>query len=81
MKSGVLTLLICIFQQVKNAIIALFLDLYDRSIVASITSNKINSKLAIDTLKMALKSIKKGDKIILHSDQGSQYTSKSFTGF
>jgi transposase InsO family protein len=30
---------------------------------------------------MALKSIKKGDKIILHSDQGSQYTSKSFTKF
>lgn len=57
------------------------LDLYDRSIVASITSNKINSKLAIDTFKMALKSVKKGDKIILHSDQGSQYTAKIFTKF
>lgn len=57
------------------------LDLYDRSIVASVTSNRINSKLAIDTLKMALKSVKKGDEIILHSDQGSQYTSKSFTQF
>lgn len=57
------------------------LDLYDRSIVVSITSNKINSRLAIDTLKSALKNVKKRGKIILHSDQGSQYTSKSFTQF
>lgn len=31
------------------------LDLYDRRIVATLNSNKIDSKLAIDTLKIALK--------------------------
>ena len=44
------------------------LDLYDRSIVASITSDKIDSDLAIKTLKAALSCVKIKDKIILHSD-------------
>ena len=57
------------------------LDLYDRSIVASITSDKIDSDLAIKTLKAALSCVKIKDKIILHSDQGCQYTSKKFTDF
>lgn len=58
------------------------LDLHDRSIVASITDKKIISNLAILTLKKAIKSqqtIK--ENLILHSDQGSQYTSKEFTEF
>lgn len=56
------------------------LDLHDRSIVASITDKQITSDLAIRTLKKAIKSqqtIK--ENLILHSDQGSQYTSKEFT--
>lgn len=57
------------------------LDLYDRSIVSSVTSSKINSELAIKTLKSALKNFRKSRKIILHSDQGSQFTSKSFIEF
>jgi len=58
------------------------LDLHDRSIVASITDKQITSDLAIRTLKKALESQKtiKGN-LILHSDQGSQYTSKEFTEF
>lgn len=58
------------------------LDLYDRSVVASITDRFITSDLAIRTLQKALDSqhLKKGD-LILHSDQGSQYTSKAFTEF
>lgn len=58
------------------------LDLHDRSIVASITGKQITSDLAIRTLKKAIKSqqtIK--ENLILHSDQGSQYTSKEFTEF
>lgn len=58
------------------------LDLYDRSVIASITDRKITNDLAIRTLKKALESqppIK--DRVILHSDQGSQYTSKAFTEF
>lgn len=48
------------------------LDLYDHSVIASITDRNITSDLAIRTLKKALESqpsIKEG--IILHSDQGS----------
>lgn len=58
------------------------IDLHDRSIIASITGKEITSDLAIRTLQKAIKSqptIK--NKIILHSDQGSQYTSKVFIEF
>ena len=58
------------------------IDLYDRSIVASITDNRITAELAVRTLKKALDSQPgfKGD-LLLHSDQGSQYTSKIFVDF
>lgn len=58
------------------------LDLYDRSIVASVTDKSITSDLAIRTLKKALDSQPaiKGE-LILHSDQGTQYTSKAFVEF
>lgn len=58
------------------------LDLHDRSIVASITDKNITSDLAIRTLKRALESQPKiKDALILHSDQGSQFTSKEFIDF
>lgn len=58
------------------------LDLYDRSIVASTNGKEITSKLAINTLKKAIKTQPKIKRdLILHSDQGSQYTSKEFTEF
>lgn len=58
------------------------IDLYDRSVVASITDRHITSDLAIRTLQKALESQPqvKGERI-LHSDQGSQYTSKAFVEF
>lgn len=58
------------------------LDLHDRSVVACITDKNITADLAIRTAKKALESQSdvKGE-IILHSDQGSQYTSKDFTDF
>ena len=58
------------------------LDLYDRSVIASITDKNITADLAIRTLKKALASQPKiKEKLILHSDQGSQYTSKDFVKF
>lgn len=58
------------------------LDLYDRSIIASITDKNITSDLAVRTVKKALASQSKiNNKLILHSDQGSQYTSKEFIEF
>lgn len=59
------------------------LDLHDRSIVASITDKHITADLAKRTLQKAIDS-QPGinlNKLLLHSDQGSQYTSKEFTEF
>ncbi|MDL2301059.1 IS3 family transposase [Lachnospiraceae bacterium OttesenSCG-928-D06] len=58
------------------------LDLHDRSVVASITDRNITADLAIRTVKRALES-QPGirENLILHSDQGSQYTSKDFISF
>ena len=56
--------------------------LYDRSVVASLTDRRMTSDLAIRTLRKALSSQRKRSKdLILHSDQGSPYTSKAFTDF
>ena len=62
--------------------ISTIIDLHNRSVVASITDRHITSDLAIRTLKKALESqpALKG-KLILHSDQGSQFTSKAFVEF
>lgn len=55
------------------------IDLYDRSVVASETGKGITSELAIQALEKALKSQKVKPKgLILHSDQGCQFTSLSF---
>ena len=58
------------------------IDLYDRSVVASKTDKYMTSNLAIKTIQQAIKAQPqiKG-KLILHSDQGSQYTSKEFVNF
>ena len=58
------------------------LDLYDRSVVSSITAREITSELAIKALEKALRKVKKiRNKIILHSDQESQYSSKKFVEY
>ncbi len=58
------------------------IDLYDRSVVASLNGNEITSDLAIRTVKKALSSqpAVRG-QLILHSDQGSLFTSKEFVEF
>lgn len=57
-------------------------DLYDRSVVSTLNSNRIDAKLAVDTLKQALeKNPGAKGKVLLHSDQGSQYTSQMFTEY
>ena len=58
------------------------IDLHDRSVIASITDRSITSDLAIRTLRKALDSQPKiKGELILHSDQGSQFTSKAFVEF
>lgn len=57
------------------------IDLYDRSIVATLNGKSITSKLAIDTLKIAFKRNEKTSNLILHSDQGSQFASYEFADY
>lgn len=57
------------------------LDLYDKSIVATQNGTRMDAQLAIDTLEKALESNRIENGILLHSDQGSQYTSKAFVEF
>ncbi len=57
------------------------MDLFDRRIVASVNSNRINTKLAIDTLTKAITNCGGEIGMILHSDRGSQFTSKEFIEF
>ena len=57
------------------------MDLFDRSAIASVNSDYINIELAIETLTEALKKEKPNNGILLHSDQGVQYTSWEFVNF
>ena len=59
------------------------LDLYDRRVIASVHGRNITAELGKKTLEAAISQhpwvLKNG--VILHSDQGSQYTSKEFTDY
>ncbi len=57
------------------------IDLFDRSVVASLNSSLLNSELAINTLRKALLTHKVSKGLILHSDQGCQFTFKAFVEF
>lgn len=57
------------------------IDLYDRSVIASVNGKEITSELAIKTLKKAFKAHPIKNRLILHSDQGTQYTSKAFNDY
>lgn len=57
------------------------MDLYDRSVVSSLNSEYINTKLAKAAVEQALGAEKPGKGLILHSDQGSQYTSWKFVHY
>ncbi len=58
-------------------------DLHDRIVIASITDRNITANLAKRTLEKAIHSQPGIDlsKLLVHSDQGRQYTSKEFTEF
>ncbi len=58
------------------------IDLYDCSVVASENGKYITSELAIRTLNKAIHASKcDSTQLILHSDQGSQFTSLEFTNY
>ena len=57
------------------------IDLYDKSVLATMNSKRMDAGLAIQTLESALENQSVPERLILHSDQGFQYTSKAFTEF
>ena len=57
------------------------IDLANREAVATQNSKYITSNLAINTLNRAIEREKPNKGLVLHSDQGVQFTSSVFTAF
>ena len=62
----------------KRAYLSTILDLYDRKIVAYKISKFNDLKLVIDTINEAIDKRKDVHGLIIHSDQGFQYTSYEY---
>lgn len=62
----------------KRAYLSTIIDLYDRHVVAYQISKSNNIPLVIDTLNKALEIEKDVHGLIIHSDQGFQYTSYEY---
>ena len=61
-----------------RAYLSTIIDLYDRRVVAYVISKHNDNKLVIDTLNLALSKEKDVRGLIIHSDQGFQYTSYEY---
>lgn len=57
------------------------IDLANRGVVATHTSNRMTDDIAILSLEKALVQQGYPKNLVIHSDQGTQFTSKSFTEF
>lgn len=62
----------------QRAYLSSIIDLYDRKIVSYVISSRNDNKLVIDTLLQAIAKRKDVTGVILHSDQGFQYTSNEY---
>ena len=58
--------------------LAIVLDLYSRAIVGWSMSDKINGQLVKDAMQMAVEQRGITSPVLVHSDQGSQYTAASY---
>jgi transposase InsO family protein len=61
--------------------LSVILDLFDRSIITYEMSTTPNSKLVLNNLKSAYKKERVAGELLLHSDQGTQYTSTASKGY
>jgi len=59
--------------------LAAIIDLYSRKVVGWALDERIDAELCCRALRVALQSRRPPSGLILHSDQGSQFTSESFT--
>ena len=62
----------------SRAYLSTIIDLYDKYVVAYKISKNNDNKLVIDTLNEAIAKEKDVNGLILHSDQGFQYTSYEY---
>ena len=62
----------------SRAYLSTIIDLYDRHVVSYKISKYNDNKLVIDTLNEAIAKEKDVNGLILHSDQGFQYTSYEY---
>lgn len=58
--------------------LAVVLDLYSRRVVGWNTSSRLEKRLVLDALRMALTGRRPGKGLLHHSDQGSQYASREY---
>ena len=58
--------------------LAVVLDVWSRKIVGWAMSTRLVTQIVLDALAMALEQRRPADRVIHHSDQGSQYTSFEF---
>ena len=65
----------------KRAYLSTIIDLYDRRVVAYKISRFNNLQFVIETLNEAIQKEGNIKGLILHSDQGSQYTSNQYKEF
>ena len=61
--------------------LATVIDLFSRKIIGWATGHRQTTPLIIEALKMATTRLGKKDTVILHSDQGSQYSSYEYKKF
>lgn len=62
--------------------LATVIDLFSRKVIGYSTSHRQTTDLIVNALKSAVLRVKKAnDKVILHSDQGSQYSSYEYITF
>lgn len=61
--------------------LATVIELFSRKIIGWATGHRQSTQLIIKALEMAAKRLAKNDKVILHSDQGSQYSSYEYKHF
>lgn len=62
---------------VRKLYLSVILDLYDRSVVAWVTSTRNDNKLVFDTFEKAIRANPDAQPLF-HSDRGFQYTSRVF---
>ncbi len=60
--------------------LASVMDLYSKKIIGWSISDRMTAKIVVDALKMALKSRRNPQNVIVHSDRGSQYCSSIYQG-